>query len=200
MTDETTPETASEVTEKPNETSDLALEPIVEPQNQVPKKPRETKVYNHGTGYVTFVQALKLISASKTTLSRYTKEGRISYETDDKGTKWYQVVELERVFGKLNSPGTDEQVPDEDAGNHEEPSEPNNETALELALLKQENQFLRERAERAETAAQDWKQHAERITLMLPQPKTVPETGEEPTPEPQPEPKKSFLQRLLGGK
>jgi myosin heavy subunit len=205
MNEETTAETAQKGAEEPRETNGLSVEPEILAQDTkdetevlVSKKPRETHVYNHGTGYVTFVQALKLITASKATLSRYTNDRKIPYVTDDRGNKLYQVVDLERVFGKLKSLETEVEVTDEEQGNHEKHIEPDHETALKLALLEQENKFLKEKAQRAEKEAADWKQQAERVTLMLthrPETPAVPEVQ----PEPVPEAKQGFFSRLFGG-
>lgn len=193
-----TTETAPKIDEKPFEINGISANlPLVSEETEavteaeVSKKPRESHVFNHGTGKVTFVQALKLITASRATLSRYTKDGKISFETDDKGNKLYQVVELERVFGKLLAPETDETVSDEDDQDHEEQQQPNHETALKLALLEQENSFLRDRAQRAENEAQSWKQQAERATLIL--------TDQRAQPEP-PQPRRGILGAIFGGR
>ena len=183
-----TTETAQKIDEKPFEINGISAKlPLVDEETnaetaaEVSKKPRESHVFNHGTGKVTFVQALKLITASRATLSRYTRDGKISFETDANGNKLYQAVELERVFGKLLAPETGETVSEVEGEDHEEPQQPDHETALRLALLEQENGFLRERAQRAEDEAESWKQQAERATLILTdqraQPATTPKRG-----------------------
>ena len=200
-----TTETTAEVTEKPFEISTIGAKlPLVneetasETDANSPKKPRESRVFNHGTGHVTFVQALKLITASRSTLARYANEGKLSFETDPKGNKLFQVTELERVFGKLKSPETDETSPADDEKDQLAPQEQDTETAVKMALLEQEIQFLREKAERAEQMAQDakisadqWRQQAERATLIL--------TDQRSQPEPQ-QPKRGILGAIFGGR
>lgn len=186
------PETITADTGKPLEISDLSVEPTLEPDETVSKKPRESNVYNHGTGYVTFVQALKLITASRATLSRYTNDGKIPFDTDERGRNIYQVVDLERVFGKLKSPDTDETVSEEEGGEQEKPEQPNHETALKLALLEQENRFLKEQNAELRDNAEDWKQQAERAMLMLTH-RPEPATAVQPV-QPEPEPaRRGFL-------
>lgn len=213
MTNETTSETVSDDEEKPFETNGLNAYSPLEHEETIPsqsqavsKKPFETGVFNHGTGKVTFTQALQLITASKATLSRYSNDGKLSFETNEEGHKIYQVAELERVFGKLKSPETKETVSEEVQSNHLKPSEPDNETTLKLALLEQENHFLREKAEHAQREAEDWKQQATRAMLMLthqPTPAAPVAAQEPPAPEPKPEPptqpKKKFL-GIFGGR
>lgn len=213
MTAETNAETLLEVTGEPHEIKDIGAKlPLVPEETELEteasdlKRPRESKAFNHGTGKVTFVQALKLITASRATLSRYTNDGKLSFETDENGHKIYQVAELERVFGKLKAPETDEEVSENEPSNHEEPAKPDHETVLKLALLEQENQFLRERleaeAEKAKREAQnaaDWKLQAERVTLMLthrPEPTPIPEAQ----PEASEQPKRKFLGIFGGGR
>jgi hypothetical protein len=198
--------------EKPFETNEINEKPPLinedtglETDNISPKKPRESRVFNHGTGYVTFVQALKLITASRSTLARYANTGQVSFETDEKGNKLFQVIELERVFGKLKSFETDETNSVEGQKDHLTPQEIAADTTLKLALLEAENRFLKEKleaeadkAKREAQNAEDWKNQCERMTLVLTH-RPEPALTLEPELQTAPEPKKGFFGRLFGG-
>jgi DNA-binding transcriptional MerR regulator len=216
MNDENQPETSQEATEKPTENNDLSVKPSVEPQEVVSeteeissKKPTENYTYRGGTAFVGFTQALKLTGTSRATLHRYTQNGKLSYETDEDGHKIYQVIELERVFGKLKSPETEEAVSNEGQRNQLETADQDHETTLKVAQLEAEkhqleiqlaaerekSRLLEQIADREKEEAEKWHRQAERLSLMLPAPATT--TAPEPTPEP--EKSKGFLRRIFGG-
>ena len=185
-----------------NENSDLGVEPVPELEEAVSVKRVENYTYRGGTAFVGFTQALKLTGTSRATLHRYTQNGKLSFETDEDGHKIYQVIELERVFGKLKSPETEKPVSNEDERNQLETPDQDPETVLEMALLKAENERLRDKLEAEQQKAQllaqsadDWKEQCQRMTLMLthrPEPATAPE----PTTAPQ---RRGLLRRILFG-
>lgn len=51
-------------------------------------------------------QAAKTADVHRSTLQRHIKQGKVSYELDDKGDKCIDVAELQRVYGALKSSTT----------------------------------------------------------------------------------------------
>lgn len=216
MSHENQPETSQEVTEKPLENSDLGAKPSLEPEETVSeteaassKKPTENYTYRGGTAFVGFTQALKLTGTSRATLHRYTQSGKLSFETDEDGHKIYQVIELERVFGRLKSPETEQPVSSEGQRNQLETADEDPETTLKLTQLEAEkrqleiqlaaerekSRLLEQIAEREKEEAEKWHDQAKRLSLMLPAPAT--QTAPEPTSAP--DKSKGFLRRIFGG-
>ena len=185
-------ETIEKNSEKPNENNEIGVEPVVELQDKVSMKPIENYSYRGGTALVGFTQALKLTGTSRATLHRYTQNGKISFETNADGHKIYQVVELERVFGKLKTEEPEKESSKEQERNQTETVKPDHETTLKIALLEQENRFLKEQNENLQQNTEDLR----RAMLMLthkPKPQAVSQPMQ-PTPPP-----KGFLARLFGG-
>lgn len=52
---------------------------------------------------LTLTEAVKIIPVSESTLRRDVKSGKVSVETDEKGRKRFDVSELTRVYGQLNT-------------------------------------------------------------------------------------------------
>ena len=94
-------------------------------------------------------QALKIADVSKPTLYRHLNQGKISYETDEKGRKVIDTAELERVYGQLKSPETDDTV-------SRNGSIKRSETDDTIPILKQHIALL-------ETQLQEGKQREERL-------------------------------------
>lgn len=57
---------------------------------------------------LTLTEAVKVIPVSESTLRRDLKSGKVSFETDAKGRKQFDVSELTRVYGPLSEPVTGE--------------------------------------------------------------------------------------------
>jgi hypothetical protein len=170
--------------------------------------------------YLGLNDAVRLSGVSKPTFLKYVGRGKLSPILNEQGRKLYQVVDIQRVFpsgGKATSQVKREVDPSLLANSE-------GLTAVDLALLKAENQRLREKleaeqekarllvqiADDAKQNAEDWKQQAERVALMLthrpelvPTPEPEPPTPAQPQTTPQsqtaPEPKKGFFGRLFGG-
>ncbi len=60
---------------------------------------------------LTFSQAAQVTSASRSTIYRYAKEGRISVVRLPNGKRGIDIAELERVFGPLTSLDTSQNIP-----------------------------------------------------------------------------------------
>lgn len=212
MSTENQLETTEEVSEKPSENNGLEENPLLELQEvfsedetTISKKPSGNYTYRGGTAFVGFTQALKLTGTSRATLHRYTQSGKLSYETNEDGNKIYQVIELERVFGRLKTPETENEVSGEGQRNQLETAGEDYETSLkfaqleaekrqletELAAEREKSRLLEKMAEREREEAEKWHKQADRLSLMLPS----------PTAQPEPAPEKSggFFKRLFGG-
>ena len=57
---------------------------------------------------LTVSEAVKIVPVSQATLYRDLKKGKVSFETNGKDRRLIDVVELERVYGKLKTPGHSE--------------------------------------------------------------------------------------------
>ena len=55
---------------------------------------------------LTLTEAVKAIPASEATLRRYIRKGKITFETNAKGRKFFDPAELQRVFGKTDGEDT----------------------------------------------------------------------------------------------
>ena len=174
-------------------TEALSITPV---QTQ-PEKPDETDSNSPPPYKVGLNEAARLTGASKTTILKYAEDGTLSWELNPQRKKVYEVSELQRVFPKMKV----QTSADKEQVDHAEPEVKPNDTAHKLALLEQENRFLKEKLEaesekasREAQNAQDWKNQCERMTLMLTH-------RPEPTPSPAPvmEHRKGFFARLFGG-
>ena len=82
-------------------------------------------------------EALKLIPVSKTTLYADMEKGIVSYDLDIKGRRRVDIAELQRVYGPLNTPETENA--NEHNGRHDltsqetsQPTENNNSEVVKL--------------------------------------------------------------------
>jgi len=67
---------------------------------------------------LSLTEAVAVIPVSESTLRRDLKRGKVSFDTDTKGRKQFDVSELTRVYGQLSSNGTPP------ASQNPEPAEP----------------------------------------------------------------------------
>ena len=118
--------------------------------------------------------------------------------TDENGHKLFQIVELERIFGKLKSPETDEIGSIDDEKDHLAPHEQGNEIALKIAKLEADKQLLealldaeKEKGRLLEQNADDLRQSLKMLTYR---PQTTPAAAPKQSQQP-----KGFLARLFGG-
>jgi hypothetical protein len=210
MNEETPLETLSQHLEKPSETNGLSAYSPLAPQGtvsipevDVSTKPSETYTYRRGTAFVPLKVALHLTQSSKATFHRYTKSGKLGFETNDDGEKIYQIPELERVFGKLAPMEPEETVSKAEEKNQLEPPPQGDNTALEVAILREKLRHAEEIAHLYQQQAEKWQQQAERATLMLshrPEPMSAAEPpAAQPIAMPAAQPKKKFL-GIFGGR
>lgn len=122
--------------------------------------------------------AVKVIPVSESTLRRDVRSGKVSFETDEKGRKQFDVSELTRVYGQLNDaePATEP---------HQNPPMKENDTSTlpfltendgkVVALLEEQVQSLKGQLAEATTEKQQLLELANRLqkqneVLMLPPP------------------------------
>jgi hypothetical protein len=176
------------------------------PANEEPNLPILTNEKIGATGaYVGLNEGVRLSGVSKPTFLKYVEKGRFSPIINEQGRKVYQVVDIQRVF-PAGTKATSQQEGQIDLSLH---GETGGLTAIQAALLKAENERLKEKleaeqdkarllvqiADDAKQNAEDWKLQAERATLMLTHRPEVTATAEaKPT---APAPKKRW--RLFGG-
>ncbi len=175
--------------------------PFVETENSSAKT-SENYIFKDGKAFVGHSLALKLTGSSPATLYRYTKAGKLSYDKDENGHKIYQVAELERVFQKLKSMETVDNVSDEGEREQLKTSQDDHENALKIANLENENRKLeilleaeREKGRLLERNADDLRQAMKMLTYR-PEPTSTPSPSEA---QPAPQSKKRFL-GIFGGR
>ncbi len=180
------------------------------PTESTPILPTLTQEKAMATGaFLGLNEAVRLSGVSKPTFLKYVGKGRISPTLNEQGRKVYQVVDIQRVFP--NGATATSQLKGKIDPSLQEETE--GLTALEAALLKAENERLREKldaeqekarllvqiADDAKQNAEKWQQQAERATLMLThRPEATPVAAQEQPA--QPEPKRGLLAALFGGR
>ena len=115
---------------------------------------------------VGLTEAAKLTGKGMSTITRAANAGRVSYTTDDKGNRQFEVSELERAFGRLRSP---------DGQDHKQGSVEESRTAeLKDELHAKEVRMLREQIRMLEAQIDDlkaergkWQEQAGQITRLL---------------------------------
>ena len=82
-------------------------------------------------------EALKIVSVSKTTLYSDMDKGVVSYDLDVKGRKRVDIAELQRVYGPLNTPETENANPHNGTPDltHQETSQPTENNNSEVVKL-----------------------------------------------------------------
>jgi DNA-binding transcriptional MerR regulator len=196
MNDETTPEASLSESIERLATPETGMEPVSEPPEHVTEERVAYRNFGGGTSYVGLHEAMRLTGASKSTITRYSTKGKLSFETTEDGRRTYQVVELERVFGKLKAPqplrNSSQDVHENGLQLEGEGLEPDLEVALlqaEVRRLTEINELLAQNAQEAKQTAAQWQQQAERATLML---------THRPEETPTAEPSKGFWKRIFG--
>lgn len=198
----------------------MTAEPVTitasEPKPTEGKKEARTDQITPSGALVGLNEASRLTGRGKETILKYAADGKLSVVLNGQGKKCYQVVDLERVFGFKKSP-TSQEASNE---NHNEPEGKSPQTALEVVRLqgeiatlqatiqaaKEKERILVEVAEDAKQNAENWRQQAERATLILTdqrkaEPPAAPPQATQPEPQvqPVPEPKRGILGRIFGG-
>ncbi|MGH7867036.1 MAG: hypothetical protein ACREP9_05220 [Candidatus Dormibacteraceae bacterium] len=123
--------------------------------------------------------AARLTGKNKATISRDTKSGKLSATVREDGSKSYQVVELERVYGKLRNPDTS----DEPGVNHRnEPADITSVTSVFPEVVKAKDEvidILKQQVEDLKRDRDNWREQALRI---LPAPVKEPPAPPQKTP------------------
>lgn len=125
---------------------------------------------------LTITEAVKIIPVSESTLRRDLKDGKVSYETDQKGRKRFEVAELERAYGQLKPQNGTQPLVDTSTEPHQNLSMNGNDTSKVVELLEGQVQDLKERLSQADTEKTQLLALADRLqkqneVLMLPSPK-----------------------------
>jgi len=100
---------------------------------------------------LTISQASRATSKPRGTLYAHIKKGRLSAEQDEFGRIYVQVVELERVYGTLNSPNTSTLSTEQSGINTEQFQNVTVDTGHQAVVdaLRRENELLRNQLDQA---------------------------------------------------
>ena len=114
---------------------------------------------------LTISEAVAMIPVSESTLRRDMKRGKVSFDTDEKGRKQFDVSELERVYGPLTDAETANDT-------HQKPPMTDNDNKV-ITLLEEQVQDLKAQLSEATTEKQQLLELANRLqkqneVLMLP--------------------------------
>lgn len=125
---------------------------------------------------LTITEAVKIIPVSESTLRRDLKDGKTSFETDQKGRKRIAISELERVYGQTQSQNGSQPDNIIEPVTHQNLSMNENESTKIIQLLETQVQDLKERLSKADTEKTQLLSLADRLqkqneVLMLPNPK-----------------------------
>ena len=144
--------------------------------------------------FVGINEAATISLASKGQISRDTTSKKLPYTLNDKGQKRYKVADLYQQYGFRDQADTSIKEPEKPQENSVETIQAANQTAIELAVLK-------ERVSRLEGENLDLRQTRDRLleqntrlTLLLPAP---PIPTAEPISSPAPSERKSLWKRLF---
>lgn len=91
---------------------------------------------------LTFSQAAQVTSASRSTIYRYAKEGRISVVRLPNGKRGIDIAELERVFGPLTSLDTSQNIPVKQGKTVKTQTDVSQERSEVVELLRQQMNLL----------------------------------------------------------
>ena len=91
---------------------------------------------------LTFSQAAQVTSASRSTIYRYTQEGRISVVRLPNGKRGIDVTELERVFGPLKKSDTSQNIPTKQVRTAKTQADVSQERDEVIGLLHQQVELL----------------------------------------------------------
>ena len=117
---------------------------------------------------MTLGEAAKATGKSKTTISKYIKNGRLSFLSKDENGYQIEPSELFRVFPPVNSKYGQSLTPEVT------PITPENNSNLntQLEILKVKLEAEKNRADNLQIERDDWKDQAQKLLLQAPQ-KTV---------------------------
>ena len=111
-------------------------------------------------------EAARLAGKSRQTIYRYVKNGKLSVSRMDDGSKGVDTSELQRVFGSIKAPVTDVTATTVTQSHTVQHAESNTDSAPD-ELLKQENQFLKDKVRSLEEDKAFLKDQVEAQRLLL---------------------------------
>ena len=107
---------------------------------------------------ITISEASKRGYASRATLQRHVKNGKLSISKEDKGSKYIQIAELERVFGATgDTPASIQANATPQSGNK------NSSLSSQLAVAQKEIELLREQANKHEAEKEKYEEREKRL-------------------------------------
>ena len=121
---------------------------------------------------VSISEAARLTGKPRSTLHRHIKKGKVTKETDGQGNPVIDVAELERVYGKLQQAGMEQN----EATIQPAPPKTVSTDREELAVLRRENTLLREHLEEIKKDRDHWRAQS---NLLLADLRTEKEKKEE---------------------
>ena len=173
------------------------LEKPISNSNETPAPQSET-FFNSLVG---IGEAAHITGRSKGQIGRDANTKRLPFALDEKNQKRYQVSDLSMIYGLKNPDETKKTQKETVSQEILRPQEIATETAIELALLRQQVQHQNETIRRVEDENRDLKRlrdtlidQAQRLTLLLPAPAAEPSSTPEPKSEVQ---SLTFWQRLF---
>ncbi len=113
----------------------------------------------------TILEAARLAGVSRSTIDRYMKKGKLSYDIDEDGTRFVDTSELARVFEKLKNPETF----DRDANTVPMRRDEISTETVEMALLQQENRYLKAEVKELRADKEWYKEQMKKIALPAPE-------------------------------
>lgn len=114
---------------------------------------------NGTSATVPVTTASKMTGKGRNTIYRHIKQGKLSSEQDADGNVVVQVAELERRYGKLETPGTSSKLSQSDPVEQAETSN----SITKIKLLEQEIKFLNEKLEDREERIEEIRQREEEL-------------------------------------
>ncbi|MEO0684186.1 MAG: hypothetical protein AAFY76_03830 [Cyanobacteria bacterium J06649_11] len=120
-------------------------------------------------------EAAKLTGKSASTITRRSnhkdQKKRLSFTTNDDGERQYDVAELERVFGNLVIPDSNNDAPVQKSKNAIERNNLHEDLKAaherEIALLREQNALLQAQVQDAQKDRDEWRSEAKQRTLQI---------------------------------
>lgn len=145
--------------------------------------------------FIGLTEAAALTGKSPSTLTRAAKKGRLSATQDAQGRTVYDVSELERVYGPLNTP---------DVARNDAPAMHGNAAQQDAQRAHEAEKAVLERLiGHLETANRDLTAEKDRLLGIIEEQATQMRLLTDQRPKesapPEPEPRKGFFRRLFGG-
>ena len=110
--------------------------------------------------------AAKAADISRTTMYAHIKKGKVSCEEDEEGNKWLDISELERVYGKLNTPNVQQDVQVNNAEQGLTPSETGRIAVMEREIEHLNAQLKTEQERRQQAESREEEIKAEKTRLL----------------------------------